>query len=91
MSVFHQSVASNLTQYKQQQLLTMPNVSLSGYFLCNSVYAPSVYSSFCQVLRGKDTRFITVQCSIYSLKYLLMNHVYGDFLPFETFQALVEM
>ena len=101
MSVYHQSVYNNITEYAQASIagcspihstdgecIEKEAMSYSGYYLCNSIYASSVYSCICSVLRQENTRFITVQCCVYLLRYLLTNHIYGDYLPFEVLQQL---
>ena len=92
MSVYHQSVYNNITEHAQKMAYgNMPNPpAISGYYLCHPSYAQDVFSLLTEVLRKKDARFITVQCCIYILKYILTNHIYGDTLPFTAFQNLTE-
>lgn len=102
MSVYHQSVYNGLTEHGQQSAFGVLSRSadsecvekegpgVSGYYLCNRVYASSVFSLLCGVIRRRDSRFVTIQCCVYILKYLLTNHIYGDYLPFEFFQELAE-
>ena len=99
MSIYHQSVYNNITEYAQASIAGYPAIhstddeciekgpiSYSGYYLCNSIYASSVYSCICSVLRQENTRFITIQCCLYILRYILTNHIYGDYLPYEILQ-----
>ena len=89
LSSFHQSVYSGITAYAQNQVLqNKTDASVSGYFLCNQQYAIPVLQALCEVLRGPHLRPVTTQCSLYVMRYLLTNHVYGDTLPFSIFQDL---
>ena len=89
LSSFHQSVYSGITAYAQNQVLqNKTDASVSGYFLCNQQYAIPVLQALCEVLRGPHLRPVTTQCSLYVMRYLLTNHVYGDTLPFSVFQDL---
>ena len=92
MSVYHQSVYNNITEHAQRTALGIPpSESVSGYYLCHGSYAQSVFALLTDIIRRKDTRFITVQCCVYILKYLLSNHIYGDTLPFSVFYDLAEV
>ena len=92
MSVYHQSVYNNITEHAQRTALGIPpSEAASGYYLCHSSYASSVFALLTDILRRKDTRFITIQCCVYIFKYLLSNHVYGDTLPFSVFCEFAEM
>ena len=97
MSAYHQSVYNSLSEHAQRLAFNKPKEDsneddgISGYSLCHSIYAHSVYSILVNVIRKEDTRFITMQCCLYILKYLLLNHIYDDEFPFEFFQELVNM
>ena len=98
MSTYHQSVYNSLSEHAQRIAFNKPKSKttteddgITGYYLCHSIYSHSIYSILVNVIRKEDTRFITLQCCVYVLKYLLSNHIYEDFFPFEFFQELVNM
>ena len=92
LSSFHQSVYSGITAYAQSQVLqNKTDAKISGYFLCNQQYALPVLQALCKVLRGPHLRPVTTQCSLYVMRYLLTNHVYGDMLPLSVFQDLADV
>lgn len=92
LSSFHQSVYSGITAYAQSQVLqNKTDAKISGYFLCNQQYALPVLQALCEVLRGPHLRPVTTQCSLYVMRYLLTNHVYGDMLPLSVFQDLADV
>lgn len=76
---------------QSQALQNKTDAKISGYFLCNQQYALPVLQALCEVLRGPHLRPVTTQCSLYVMRYLLTNHVYGDMLPLSVFQDLADV
>lgn len=90
MSAYHQSVYNGLTLTAQQAAFATPPPDLQGYFLCNDAYGAVATHALCSVLKATTLRPVTAQCTVYVMKYLLANHVYGDVFPAQVLEDLAD-